>query len=64
MAEVTLSRDAVAGVLMVHWPEYIDEEVGFVCGCDERGELYLPRITEVTAHQADAVLALRSGGTS
>jgi hypothetical protein len=52
------ARDAIAEVLTGHWPQYVDSEVGFVCGCDEYGELHLPTVSEVGRHLADAIVAL------
>jgi hypothetical protein len=48
--------EAVAGALDVHQIEYIDPEVGYICGCDEAGELHLPFLSDAQQHQARAAL--------
>lgn len=51
------AAEALARVLEVHQIEYVDREVGYVCGCDEDGVLD-PMFTlrDALTHQASAAL--------
>jgi predicted RNA-binding Zn-ribbon protein involved in translation (DUF1610 family) len=51
-AELTKTENAIAEALEGHSIEWIDEEVGFACLCDEEGELVMPTQAEVAQHQA------------
>jgi hypothetical protein len=54
---VVLDREQVARLLDQHELEYIDPEVGYVCGCDEYGNLFLPYMEDASMHRADALIA-------
>lgn len=48
-------REKFARVLEQHWVEYVDEQCGFECGCNEHGGLHLPDRSSALAHQAEQI---------
>ncbi|GAB3224198.1 hypothetical protein GCM10027447_12580 [Glycomyces halotolerans] len=56
-APMSSAEQAAAEALDGHQIEYIDEEFGFACSCDEDGALVVPLRSDAEAHQARAVVA-------
>jgi hypothetical protein len=48
--------DAVMDVLEIHQIEFIDDETGWACGCDEDGVMHLPQRSDALRHQAEQIL--------
>jgi hypothetical protein len=52
-------RNEIARVLEGHQIEYVGEEEGWLCGCDDRGELpHMPYRSDAEGHQADVIVAM------
>ena len=54
--------DLAAKTLEAHQIEWVSYEDGYVCGCDDRGELArMPFLSDALKHQAAQVLAALPG---
>lgn len=51
-------RERFIGELEAHQIEWVDDEAGYLCGCDERGELpHMQWLADALGHQTDVLLA-------
>lgn len=54
--------DLAAKTLEIHQIEWVSPADGYVCGCDDRGELArMPFLSDALKHQAARVLAALAG---